>query len=383
MKLRTGQTFPGVIGTPVQTPERIPFNTVTPEPAEPEVSDVTESATPPLVKIEKATEEIPRLVKTKGEDIPALQPVNRKMKRIDLSPPQPVAETVATAEPAKEVAGGDRPAAAWPFRPKEVKNGGDNTAAELRTNVDTSDSVDVLNDNSDNVMGDSSNVDDNALDNSGTGDDANHAETETDGVEADRDVPRLEPVRREEAVIPKLQTIREGNVKPENVTEIPKLEAYNTMEVVHLLIGKSVEDEDIVLLASYAERFVRGKSPEELTSMVQQRIGAHVNMLTSSGSYDFPDRTHNRSLVIGKLTPQHQARGVEIAFMLVDNGAPNSQDIRRFGEDNDLNREAAAAKMKLEGYYRDPESVYTWALVKVKIGHDFGSYKLSELMPNL
>lgn len=287
--------------------ERISFNT--PEPVEAEVS---QPEVPPLVST-KTAPVLPKLEKT-------------PKKTVELSPPQPVAEVKATAEP--EQSGGvpqlkpSKSMAEWPFSTKEKEEALVQIKEELKP-----------------------------------------------AVEAPPAIPKL--------------VLTKGTGETQKV-EVPKLDAYNKMEVVHLLIGRSPEDEEIVLLQSFAERFVRTKNQEEFHKTLFQRATTHYSKMVGDGKFDFVERQGLHNFEAIYLTPQLAAKGVEWVAALTDNGNPAAADVQSYADSEGLDFEEALEEVKENRiYYKDPAYVYTWALVKVKIGHDFGDYKLSELMPNL
>lgn len=291
----------------LNTEERVAFNT-----SEPVKAD-TQPSPPPLVKTESASA------------FPKLERVQKK--QIELSPPQPVAESKATIEP--DQSGGvpklrqEKPAVEWPFKDK-------------------------------------------------------------DGGQASEAKPSLEPAQGASVpnVIPKLQ-ITKGDGEAQKV-EIPKLDAYNKMEVVHLLLGRSADDEEIVLLQSFSERFVRTKKKDEFDRSLFDRISKHYGDLVLKSFFDFHERSANRELQVHPVTPQLSSKGVEWIAAVKDDGEPSIEDVRGYAEEEGITLKDASSEVQESGLFKkSPSYVYTWALVKVKIGHDFGSYKLSELMPNL
>lgn len=303
--------------------ERVAFNT--PEPVKAEVS---EPVIPPLVSNKP---EMPSLVKTETSE-PALPKLERvQKKQVELSPPQSAAEVEATAEP--ETSGGvpklvkeEKPAVAWPFSTDEQKD----LQEELQT---------------------------------------------------ERAKPAI-PELQQPVAIPKLE-ITKGNGEVKKV-DIPALDAYNKMEVVHLLIGRSSEDEEIVLLQSFSERFVRTKNKDEFNQSVYARISAHYQAMFSAHQYDLYERRAHHSIQVQTVTPQLANKGVEWVAALADDGLPAGSDIQAYANSEGISVDDALTEIRESGLFKIPPSfIYTWALVKVKIGHDFGSYRLSELMPTL
>lgn len=305
--------------------ERVAFNT--PEPVKAEVSEPVIPALEPVEEMAKPV--VPPLVKSDSTPaFPKLEKVQKK--QVELSPPQPVAEVKATAEPAP-IAGGEpkpvreeKPAVAWPFTKEEQKEIEQELQEELAK-------------------------------------------------------PALVP---SVPAIPKLE-VTKGNGEVKKV-DVPKLDAYNKMEVVHLLIGRSSEDEEIVLLQSFPERFVRSKNQEDFNRQILERVQAHYGKMHGDRMYDFYERHTQHKLEIQPLTPQLANKGVEWVCALQDSGKPSSVDIHNYAAAEGISVDDAGLEIKLQKlFYQDPSFIYTWALVKVKIGHDFGAYKLSELMPNL
>jgi hypothetical protein len=202
---------------------------------------------------------------------------------------------------------------------------------------------------------------------------------------AEPEVPELQPKKSVEDVlaIPKLVVTKREPVAVDPI-DIPKLDAYNTMEVVHLLIGRSPEDEEIILLQSFPERFVRTKKTEEFHASLLARVSSHYSSMVDARKYDFEERQHHHVLAPKPISALHANKGVEWMAYVLDDGKAAEADIIGYAlqhsvADTVAIREINEAKL----YQRDPSYVFTWALVKVKIGHDFGSYKLSELMPSL
>lgn len=291
-------------------PNRPLFNTVqhTPEPVEAEVSDQpvipaltpSKPAIPPLVKSEPVAPAIPKLERAQSGK-----------KQIELLPPQPVSETIGTAEP-------------------------DQSGGEL-------------------------------------------TELEQESLQEELVEVQTEPVIPE---VPKL-AITKGTGEPAKI-EIPQLDAYNKMEVAHLLIGRSSEDEEIVLIQSFPERFVRTKDKEEFDRQILTRVTQHRAGMLSQSKYDFTERQHNHTFEVKPVSAIHAARGVEWMCALKDNGLPSEADIYGYADRERVEYDVANEEIEEAGLFKkDEEYVFTWALVKVKIGHDFGSYRLSELMPTL
>lgn len=199
------------------------------------------------------------------------------------------------------------------------------------------------------------------------------------------EIPPLVPQKSVEEVlaIPKLVASKREPVKLDPV-DIPKMEAYNTMEVVHLLIGRSPEDEEIVLLQSFSERFVRTKKVEEFHGALHNRVNQHYLTMRNASKYDFNERQDHHTLSPRPVSFLHASKGVEWMAAVLDNGQGHTEDIQNYAASQGISYEEAIEEMKEAGILNvDPSYVFTWALVKVKIGHDFGSYKLSELMPSL
>jgi hypothetical protein len=360
MKLRIGSPFSKSEAPKLERiEERVAFNTAAQEPVEVE-----------------AAPEIPKLVETKKETAnPPLQPVQRTRKVIELSPPQPVAETSAAAEPVK-TGGGQQSEAAWPF-----KQNGNIHASDSKRDDDgpKPDSTVYYNDsvgtNKHDVGAAESNVDGSG---NGSGGEEEGASAKNTAAES---IPRLVQVEKEAKVIPKLELRRDGGAAPAN--EIPQLTAYNTMEVVHLLLGRSVEDEEVVLLQTFSERFIRSKKSDEFKISLRHRIGAHIQRMLTDGNYDFRERQALRNVQFPDIGPVFKSRGVEWFAAYEDNGGITNEEIAEYATNNVITQQLALNELVQAGYKRDPHFVYTWALVKVKIGHDFGAYKLSELMPTL
>jgi hypothetical protein len=328
-------------------------------------------------------ESIPPLVQTRGEvlsegSIPPLQPVQRTMRRIELAPVQPSAEVDAVAEPV--TAGTDLDEEEQEAIQQELRS--EQTGSHPILNrvskrqvvqlggAEASGDRNVAEQYADDILIDES-----------AGAEANNDGQE--GMAQEQRIPPLEPVVRSQEAIPPLVMTRDGGALPEGVTSIPALTAYNKMEVVHLLIGRSVEDEEVVLLQSFPERFIRSKKPEELMASLYARVQEHVDNMTQHQVYDINERRTRRIIQVVQPNQQQQARGITWAAGYLDNGVPTHAEVQQYCEKDDLDDDEALRYMKEEGFYSEPSFVFTWALVKVKIGHDFGSFKLSELMPSL
>jgi hypothetical protein len=208
---------------------------------------------------------------------------------------------------------------------------------------------------------------------------SNDSDNPLDIEEPDRGIPPLQPVERSDVLVPALVVVRDGAATPEGINEIPKLDVYNKMEVVHLLLGRSHEDEEVVLLQSYSERTLHNKKLEEITEMLLQRVQRHRNTLANSHAYNLMERASHQTIRTIALNPVQNQRGLEYAWGLFDNGICSSEDLQAYAADQDVS--VSVARRELPN--ADPHSVFSWALVKVKIGQDFGSIKLSSLMPTL
>jgi hypothetical protein len=353
MKLRTGSpTYSDRTSEPLQ--EKVVFNAVALEPMQDEVSEVTVDTLPKLEPVKR--------------ELPVLQAVKRATKTVELKPLQPVAAVEAPA-PVSEEAKVESSTAVWGGNPYEANNEPTNSSEDVAAGREES------NDQLPRLQLRES--------------DANNESQNVTKIESDNEggPPPLERIEQgnvvvEQAAMPKLQ-LTKGSAEPAPLTDIPKLDAYNKMEVVHLLIGRSVEDEEVVLLQSFPERFVRSKQPDEFQQSLFDRINRHVANLVESRTYDFAERRNQRKIEVAVLSPHQTLRGTEWAASYIDTGSPLASDIRRYADEQEISVELAAKEMKDQGEYRDPHVVFTWALVKVKIGHDFGAYKLSELMPVL
>ena len=205
------------------------------------------------------------------------------------------------------------------------------------------------------------------------------------GISFEEPVPELQRSgEQSESAIPKLVVSRDTGAPPVGVTDIPKLDAYNKMEVVHLLIGRSVEDDEIVLLQSYPERFVRSVNKEDFNQSLMRRVQTHYNKMRYDHLYDLAERGERHRFDFSPVSSMHAARGVEWVAVLHDDGQAAVADVQAYAQQENISFDEALEEVQENNLYgRDPGTVFSWALVKVKIGHDFGSYKLSELMPTL
>jgi len=364
-----------------------PTRTVVELAPEPQEERVVFNATQRVEESASAEQEsFPPLVQTRGEvlsegSIPPLQPVQRQMRRVELAPVQPVAEVGATADPVD--AGTDLDESEQEEIQQELQNEQANSHPQL-TRVAKRQVVQLGGDvtsTSGDAEADFAEV---------LSDDQNdgrcEGRNEPASLGTSERIPALEPVVRTREEIPPLVMTRDGGALPAGITEIPALTAYNKMEVVHLLIGRSVEDEEVVLLQSFSERFVRSKKPEEFNQTLLHRIQNHVSNLIETATYDFSERRAQRTLIVATLNQAQQARGIEWTAAYRDSGMPTPNDQQRFIVDrelHDMDMGEVNELMREEGLFEDESFVFTWALVKVKIGHDFGSFKLSELMPTL
>lgn len=321
---------------------------------------------PPLQPVSKA----PTASVQVESGIPRLQPVVRQRQVVELTPPgaiselspQPTAAVEAVAEPVQET-GGDR-AVEWPF--------GEESVVEQRTpSFDPIPSLEVN-------EGRRGNFDARpalwATDDSGTSGDVGEDDSSTD---AEPVIPPLEQTTVQPQAIPSLNVVRDGSAPPPNLTEIPQLDSFNTMEQAYLLLGRSSENEEIVILQSYGERFIRGKSKEDKAALLAGRVQLHEDKLVQDNYYDHADRQTFRRIRLINVTPQLAAKGVEFAFGLIDNGNPTQEEVRRHMSHYDVSEEVA-----LKDLQNLAEDVYTWALIKIKIGRDFGSVSLTDLMPD-
>jgi hypothetical protein len=312
-----------------------------------------------------------------GSGIPRLVPVTRQRQKIELVAPgaiaipelspQPTAAVEAVAEPVQETGGGRE--VAWPF--------GDEHADEP-TREEISNAIPSLEVNE----GRGGNFNARpalwAADDSGTprdvGEDSVEPDVEVDSVPA---IPALQRVIVEEGEIrPSLTVLRDGGALPVSLTEIPQLDSFNNMEQAYLLLGRSSENEEIVILQSYGERFLRGKSKEDKAALIAGRVTLHEDKLVADNYYDHADRRDHRRIQTVSITPQLAAKGVEMAFALRDNGRPAAEDVNRYAVENEVEVDQAVSDCQGPTY-----NAYTWALIKIKIGRDFGSFSLTDLMP--
>lgn len=353
MKLRTGLPYTSSVPPLEKNKERVTFNAVPVDPPVLQKQEVKEEV--------KITPEVPSLTKV-NKEIPPLQPVRRVKKTVELSSPQSATATSVSAEPES---GGDR---------KEVEaiENGNNTIPVNRNVPRTTVQLGVTHDNVHNDDSPSDGNDVYVSDGS-----SRHSErgSSVSNSSDGRDV--LDSGKPADGPVPKLTKVE----KPS--TDIPPLVAFNTLEVAHLLLGRSIEDEEVVLIQSFSERFVRTKDREEFNDSLRRRISIHIQRLVDNKSYDFYERAQQRRLEVVDLSPAQKARGIEWAAAYRDEGDITQEDISIYAAREGISSTAARDEMISSGCRREPSYVYTWALVKVKIGHDFGSFKLSELMPNL
>ncbi|MNK09932.1 hypothetical protein D3C87_279410 [compost metagenome] len=250
--------------------------------------------------------------------------------------PQPVAEAKATAEPAE--AGGSN--VAWPFgETKSVESQEDSPVTAEDPAAPWPFKTD----------------------------------SQTQVVEQAPEIPALKVVEKEVSQeIPQLQVIDREKV------EVPALQSFKATDVVYLLLGKSKEDDDIVLIQTLSERAVRTKGEEGLRNMLAGIIDAHVFSMISKDFYDFKDRQGFRRTASAQVSVQDKARGVEKTFGLLDTGNPTDGEVSRYMKEFDVDDKEAISALAVPPHY-----AYTWALVKVKIDQQFGDFKLSDLMPNI
>lgn len=342
---------------------------------EPQEERVVFNASDRVVEASDDSAAIPALIRTSGGDpVPALEPVQRVMKRVELplktprrvelSSPQPATEVDVAAEP---VSGGELVEEEQTAIQEELQNEQASDRPVL-SRVPRRQVIELPG----SVLGEQD-----------TGNDTQGVDDTVGESESAGTIPTLEPVQKSEETIPALVVVRDGGALPEGLSEIPKLEEYNKMEVAHLLIGRSVEDEEVVLLQSFSERFIRSKKPEEFQRVLQDRVTGHISNLTRNQVYDFLERASNRHLSVLPVNAALQTRGVEWMGALLDNGEPTVIEIQEYAEANSITTAEAIEEMREQGVFVDQSYVFTWALVKIKIGHDFGSYKLSDLMPTL
>lgn len=355
-----------------------PTRTVVELAPEPQEERVVFNASDRVVEASEPVQEVPALVRTSGGDaVPPLEPVQRTMRRvelavkaptrIELSPSQPVAESEAAVESETEsdedLLETEQAAIQEELQNEQVSDTPVLTRVSRRQVIELSGPADEQSDGGGDSEGDEEPV----------------GEPTSPGA-----IPALEPIQREQEAIPPLVMIRDGGALPEGITEIPRLEEYNKMEVAHLLIGRSVEDEEVVLLQSFSERFIRSKKPDEFKQTLFNRVNNHIVSLVNSQTYDFEERQSLRTVQTLAVNAHQAARGVEHVFAYLDNGQASREDLSNYMRENDLEDGVIAAnEMQARGMSSDASYVFTWALVKVKIGHDFGSYKLSDLMPTL
>lgn len=352
MKLRTGLPYTSSVPPLEKNKERVTFNAVPVDLPVLQKQDVKEEV--------KVTPEVPSLTKV-NKEIPPLQPVQRSKKVVELSSPQPATATSVSAEPKSGGDRSDEEVVKNDRKPLSVNRNVPRNVVQLDTPLNG-----VLDNGNDSDVSNTTAKYDSAVEESGVS---------TSSVSTERDV--LDSGKPADGPVPKLTKVE----KPS--TDIPPLVAFNTMEVAHLLIGRSADDEEVVLIQSFSERFVRTKDREEFNDSLIRRVGSHVRDLVGTKFYDFSERAQQRKLETVDLSPAQKARGVEWAAGYKDSGSVTREDVVQYAMQEGISHEDAIKEMSALGFQREPSYVYTWALVKIKIGHDFGSFKLSELMPNL
>lgn len=301
---------------------RVSFKT--PEPVKADVSEPVKIAIPPLSTVIKAEKEIPALMKIeKGAK-----------KVIELTPPgaqaAPAVPKLEKLEPTKQERTVSK--AAWPF---PLKGDAEKPAEEK-------------------VVWPSEEV--------------TWVEDEI-GIK-EKAVPE----------IPKLEI----NVRKQEPQDIPALTVYNKMEVVHLLLGRSPEDDEIILIRSIGERELR--NIQDVPKYLRELVTQHADHLRISAQYDAHERALQRSIRQVDLSSAQKARGVEYAFINLDNGEPTHTDVNDFvvrSYVQEVNVNTVQQDMRAQGYYFDPYVAYSWALVQLKVNHGFSYHKLSDIFPNL
>lgn len=204
----------------------------------------------------------------------------------------------------------------------------------------------------------------------------------TGAVTEEKDVITEEPIQSE---IPALEIIRSESTE-EKIQNLPPLDTFRTMEVVHMLLGKCEFDGEIILLRTYAERDIRPKSPADLQGLIYEKAYNYVERLVHSNFYDFYERNAFRKLETLQLSPQQKQQGVEMAFVYRDSGKPSTTEVSRLVRQERERNNVITEAMAAERLVKPVETIFSFALVKVRMDNDFtkdGGFKLSELMPDL
>lgn len=162
--------------------------------------------------------------------------------------------------------------------------------------------------------------------------------------------------------------------------EIPQLETFKASDAVYMLFCQITDDDSLILLRSYTEKYVRTRNEDTLKTEVFEAIRIHYSNLIGTSFFDFKERRQHRELLHARVTSKDAERGVKLAYVVRDNG--HSTDLERQILAGMVSSDAEF-KEKAQALTQEPYVVAKWALVKIKIGFDFGAIKIDSLLPDL